>query len=416
MVVDTELRKNEHSAGSGKPLDVDQFPFGYADKPRDNPKAMEGTLFQCDDGSILFGDFDGKVDGDPSEHFASTRFKRSTDNGKTWSEPWLMSKTDGKSVECHHNTILNLGSGKLGMVYATRDVPKSRVGRDGGTVFATSSDNGQTWSNVSVIEPRFGICCTGHAIVMSTGRIVAPVFKWISYDPTGEAESMISPSVSYAYVYVSDDQGQTWTQSLSELFVSHYRAAYDLEEPAVIELKDGRLLMHMRSQLGRGFRCWSEDGGICWSRPDPLPYAAGYTPHCLKRLPGGELLTIWTQVSRQEILTGFHRHRLSCAISRDDGQTWENFKNLESLDDITQVPAPPAHRHEVIEQWEDYGYYQPSNTQRYHRAPGVLRIGYPDALVLNDDNVLVVYDYGMGVLGDTSGVKQRTIPAQWFLS
>ncbi len=415
MVIDTELHKNEHSAGSGKPLDVDQFPFGYADEPRNKPASMEGTLFQCDDGSILFSAFDAMVEGDLSEHFACTRFKRSTDNGQTWSEPWLTTNTDGKPTECHHLTMLNLGSGKLGMAYATRNVPKGRTGRDGGTMFATSSDNGQTWSVVSVIEPRFGICCTGHAIVMSTGRIVVPVFKWISSNPTGEAESFLSPSMSYAYVYVSDDQGQTWTQSLSELFVSHYREAYDLEEPAVIELKDGRLLMHLRCQLGRGYRCWSEDGGICWSRPEPLPYAAGYTPHCLKRLPGGELLTIWTQVSRQEIFSGFHRHRLSCAVSRDDGQTWENFKNLESLDDVTEVMSQPIDRIEVLEQWEEYGYYQPVNAERYHRAPGVLRIGYPDALMLDDGNVLVVYDHGYGVLGEQSGVKQRIIPASWFL-
>ena len=189
MVVDTELHVNEHSAGSGQSLDVDRFPFGYADEPRENPGAMEGTLFQCVDGSILFSDFDAIAEGDVSEHFASARFKRSTDNGQTWSEPWHKTNSDGKPVECHHNTILNLGSGKLGMVCATRNVPKGRVGRDGGTMFATSSDHGQTWSDVSVIEPRFGICCTGHAIVVSTGRIVVPLFKWISYDPTGQAES-----------------------------------------------------------------------------------------------------------------------------------------------------------------------------------------------------------------------------------
>ncbi len=220
--------------------------------------------------------------------------------------------------------------------------------------------------------------------------------------------------MSYAYVFVSDDEGSTWAQSLSELFVSHFRAAFDLEEPAVIELQDGRLLMHLRSQLGTGYRCWSEDGGLSWSRPEPLPYAAGYTPHMLKRLPSGHLLTIWTQVSRQEILTGTHRHRLTCAVSPDDGQTWTNFKNLESLDDEAVVPPPPPHRMEVLEQWENPGYYQPLDTQRYHRAPGVLRIGYPDALLLNDGNVLVVYDYGMGVLGQQSGVKQRIIPVEWF--
>ena len=410
MVVDTELHDNEHSAGSGKPLDVDRFPFGYADEPRTNPIALEGTLCHGRDGAVLFCCYDIVTEGD-GQRCVCPRFKQSLDGGRTWSKHWY--PNDG--FDCSHNTMLRLCSGKLGMVYATKEVPQGRTGRDGGTKFTVSDDEGHTWTDVSVVEPVFGICATGHAIVLSTGRIVVPIFKWISHDPTGQAESFNAPGVSFAWVCVSDDDGKTWQQSLSELFVSHYRAAYDLEEPVVIELKDGRLLMHLRSQLGRGYRCWSEDGGICWSRPEPLPYAAGYTPHMLKCLPTGELLTIWTQVSRQEILTGFHRHRLTCAVSRDQGQTWENFKNLESLDDATEVIAPPLDRIEVLEQWEDYGYYQPVNTERYHRAPGALRIGYPDALILDDGNVLVVYDYGMGVLGDKSGVKQRIIPASWFV-
>ena len=44
MVVDMKLHKNKTSVGSGKPLEVDLFPFGYADEPRENPGAMEGML------------------------------------------------------------------------------------------------------------------------------------------------------------------------------------------------------------------------------------------------------------------------------------------------------------------------------------------------------------------------------------
>ena len=196
--------------------------------------------------------------------------------------------------------------------------------------------------------------------------------------------------------------------------MSHYRAAYDLEEPTVVELADGRLLMDLRSQLGRRYRSFSDDGGISWSRPEPTSLASSYTPSIIRRMPDGKLLMIWNQILRGEILKGLHRHRLSCAVSEDEGGTWSHFKNLESLDDTTEVAPPPLDRIEVIEQWEEYGYHQPGNTERYHRAPGALRICYPDVVFVQDEAV-IVYDYGAGVVGENvHGIKLRAIPARWF--
>jgi len=78
---------------------------------------------------------------------------------------------------------------------------------------------------------------------------------------------------------------------------------------------------------------------------------------------------VWNQGSGQEITTGLHRHRLSCAVSRDDGQSRENFKNLESLDDVTMVTPPPAWETGAAGPCESYGYYQPQpGLKRYHRA------------------------------------------------
>ena len=281
-------------------------------------------------------------------------------------------------------------------------------------MFRESADEGRMWSDPVVVFPLFALCASSHVVVLASGRIVAPAFRWISHDSTGEAESFLAPSVSYSFTILSDDEGKTWKPGLSELFVSHYRAAYDLEEPTAVELTDGRLLLDLRSQLGRRYRSYSNDAGITWSRPEPLDIAGGYTPSMIRRMPTGELLMIWNQVSRGESLQGLSRHRLSCAISKDEGRTWENFKNLESLDDETVIKPPPSDRIEVIEQWEDPGHYQPGNTKRYHRAPGVLRVCYPDVAFVGSE-AIIVYDYGAGTLGDsTGGIKLRAVPVDWF--
>ena len=356
-------------------------------------------------------------------HAGEINVKTSRDWGRTWSAPRILVDKGGEPILGSHITMLRLKSGRLGLVYASDAAPLARTGRDGGTLFRTSSDEGDSWSEAVAIEPRFGICCSGHALVLTSGRVVVPLFRWISPDPSGDAENWSvngwddddsGGTLSYCYCYVSDDEGETWQISLSELFISRQRAAFDLEEPTIVELTDGRLLMHMRSQVGRIYRSFSADGGICWSSPQPVHIAAAYTPQILRRMPGGEILMIWNQASRQEILCGLHRTRLSCAVSRDEGQTWANFKNLESLDDRSEIRPPPGSLVQVYEQFEAYGYKQPADTEHYFRAPGVLRICYPHVLFFGSE-AIIVYDWGYGTLGDKLGTKLRAVPLQWFL-
>ena len=46
-------------------------------------------------------------------------------------------------------------------------------------------------------------------------------------------------------------------------------------------------------------------------------------------------------MSAWETLQGLYRHRLSWAISKDEGLTWQNHKNLESLDDVSYIEPTP---------------------------------------------------------------------------
>ena len=227
-----------------------------------------------------------------------------------------------------------------------------------------------------------------------------------------------SPSLSFSSAHVSDDGGKTWRRSLSELYISVKRAAFDLEEPTVVELKNGTLLMHLRSEVGRIYRSYSPDGGTSWKRPEGLPIAASYTPQIVRRIPStGDLLMVWNQISRQEIVGCVHRHRLSCAVSMDDGATWENFKNLESLDEATVITPPPAEDTVSLQPFEAYGYRQPqSGLKRYYRAPGILRICYPSVAFVGDE-ILIAYDIGEGTLGENvHGARLRAIPVDWFYS
>jgi sialidase-1 len=113
-------------------------------------------------------------------------------------------------------------------------------------------------------------------------------------------------------------------------------------EPHVAELRDGRLLMYLRTQLGAVFRSVSEDGGATWSRAQTTCLRAPESMPCLTRIPRThDLLLVWNHSFYDP---GFDhsgkRTPLTVAISRDEGNSWICRKNIE--DDPTWEYTNPA--------------------------------------------------------------------------
>ena len=411
---DTEWSDQLSGRSPGAPLDVERF-FKLDILEPATPGHVEPL--------ILEGDRDGELWFVYSELYTdrSIHFKSSNDAGRTWQEQWRAKDANGNDVVGFHITVLHLKSGGLGMVYTDIAKEYGHPGREEGSMvfFRVSNDRGHTWSDPVLMDTVHSCCCTGHAMVLSGGRLLAPVFRWISPQTGGEAENwntedgIPSPTFSYSYTCISDDEGKTWKRSLSELFTSVNRAAWDLEEPTVVELRDGRLLMHLRSGMGRMYKSYSSDEGLSWTRPGPVHIAAANAPAFLHRIPStGNLLMVWNQASRQEIVTNRCRIRLSSAISTDEGETWENFKNLEALDDVNIVTPPPASDAIACQAYEIYGGLQPEPAERYHRAPGALRICYP-TIAFAGDQAAITYDLGGGICNGM-GARLRVIPVEWF--
>ena len=342
--------------------------------------------------------------------------KISRDRGRTWSETEALQTFDGQQISVAnivgHHSLLHLKSGKLGLVYGG---PSSRPGRDGTVCFRTSSDDGKTWSDLVYIDPRFAVSRNQSARVLSTGRILVPVMKWISPYTGGESE-MESNNLCYSWVYYSDDEGQTWHASNSELLIIQEQGktgCYNLEEPVVEELTDGTVLLYGRTEFGVPFQSFSKDGGISWTPPQPVDLASGYSPHSFARIPStGDLLLVWNQVSGKESVSGLQRHRLSTAISQDEGKTWKHFRNLESLDDRTRIQPPGGPPRIYRARREE----QPTDRRAYPHAPGVLRICYP-TVVVTEGEVAIAYDYGFGTSGlleNGHATKIKIVSVDWL--
>src|SRR5262249_23162384 len=143
------------------------------------------------------------------------------------------------------------------------------------------------------------------------------------------------PHFGASYVFYSDDDGRTWRRNRNgELFVL-LEPGGPMEstfEPSVTEITPGKLLMIMRTRLGRYYQSWSYVNGETWSRPEPTQLAGSASPAQLRRLPGtGHLLCVFSQQSEDEVHRGYQETRLSSAISRNGGGVWEFFQNVESI-------------------------------------------------------------------------------------
>lgn len=364
------------------------------------------------------------------------------DGGVTWSEGTEQRDSDGNPVL--GSSMTNLGGNALGLVGAWSDPAAQRFSweskRTAHMLFWRSEDGGETWAPPVHIQPP-GVVMHAYQDVLlrtSSGRIILPLYSsmgqgtwhhegapfvggyWNGNYISTDAH-FYDPHFSASYVVYSDDEGQTWNTNRDGELIIHTEYGANPEyanEPSVTEVSPGRLLMIMRTGLGRMFQAWSDDDGTSWSRPEPTQLAGTNAPGQVRKLPGtGHLLVVWTQQSEREIKQGFIRTRLSSAVSRNGGGIWEFFQNVESIHEETRVEAGPIQRvrpqgrfsihpgggHEVDAEYsvelENYG-----------------RWSYPSVYVA-EDRVLIAHSDSPQdpVTGDAiSSGKLKVLPISWF--
>lgn len=132
--------------------------------------------------------------------------------------------------------------------------------------------------------------------------------------------------------YYSDDTGKTWRRS-SSVFTGQDAAGkrVTVQEPGVVPLRDGRLMMFIRSSAGCQMLSYSSDEGVTWSDPQLSSIISPVSPASIKRIPAtGDLLLVWNNHEHIAPELRGKRTPLSVAVSSDDGQTWKHVKSVYS--------------------------------------------------------------------------------------
>ena len=359
--------------------------------------------------------------------------RRSGDGGSTWGAPRPHSCT------IDIGGMIRLQNGQLA-VYGTDDE---------GTRFSSSADDGETWSEASFVCPRWGGRPMFHSMVqLRSGRLLMTMY-WEGLDGweyDGRTMASVHPELQYkdvssygqwrghrvqieghahgpemgiSVVYRSDDDGKTWTKHLGGLM-----GWFDFEgipnglcgqtgcfEPTITETKQGYVLLIGRSTVGRLVHSFSPDQGEHWHAVLPTELPSSESPALVVSLPDtNDLLIVWNQVSREEIRRGFRRGRLSAAISKDGGHSWENYKTLELSDGLEDVDRiPPEYPIQMVRARQWVGVL-PDGWAFFHYAN----------LDVVGDTVIVRYSRGTPLLGvaeqklNKQEAVMRVYPVDWF--
>ena len=301
-------------------------------------RASEGDLAVLKDGRWLLGysEFPAKQKGRYAAHHdhAKARIvtRTSSDNGRTWSEPAVAAEPEDGDLNVMSVSFLRLRDGRLALFYI-----RKRAESDGRPVMRVSADEGRTWSApqycVDEAHRDYYVLNNARAVRLSTGRIVLPLCRHSvdAGDPQGfESEGRLC-------VAASDDDGQSWRMICEPFKVfDRLKARVTVQEPGIVELRDGRLLLYARTNRRAQWGLWSSDGGATWSAAEPLPLVSpNLAPATITRLRDGNLVAVWNDYSKKpsdpdRIAFAEQREPFSVAWSKDDGRTWSPSRTIEA--------------------------------------------------------------------------------------
>lgn len=333
-----------------------------------NPRNSEGSFIRLRDGRVLFvyTHYTGGTQDEAEAHLAG---RWSDNGGRKWTaeDQVIVPNPPGKNIMSV--SLLRLLDGRIALFYLHKvSHGKTRPG-DWRVLMRISEDEARSWSEPTQCSPTGGwfVMNNDRPAQLRSGRIVLPVAH-NGLDASSSADEAAITCI------LSDDAGVTWRMKGDRLNVPRVWT----QEPGVIELKDGRVMMFCRTQMGCQYVTHSDDGGEHWLPLRPSNIVSSLSPACIKRIPQtGDLLMIWNPVDDPwRDWDSLRRSPLCSAVSRDEGRTWEHQRTLAS--DPTR--------------WYCY-----------------------TAIAFVDDHVLLAHSAGSGKTHARLAVQQITrLPLTWF--
>ncbi|MCK3684192.1 sialidase family protein [Maribellus sp. YY47] len=284
----------------------------------DNPRNSEGDFITLKDGRILFvySRYKGESTSDHAPAYLAGR--TSSDNGKTWTtEDEVILENEG-GMNVMSVSLLRLQNGEIAMFYLRKNSTEDCI-----PMLRISTDEAKTWSEaITCITDKEGyfVLNNDRVIQLKDGRLLMAVARH-SF-PGGEWKNQ-----GDLFSYYSDDNGKTWK--------SGAQVPNDTDvitqEPGLIEMNDGRVMMYIRASGGFQRLSYSSDRGETWGPIQFSNICSPLSPATIEKIPEtGDWLMVWNFNDGADPDIRGKRTPLSTAISKDEGNTWEHIKNIVS--------------------------------------------------------------------------------------
>ena len=268
-----------------------------------NERNTEASVVALEDGRLLMA-YSRFYGGGGDHDWCDISGRTSEDGGRTWSSPSVLVRNLG-DMNVMSATLLRLQSGKLLLGYLRKNSTS-----DCRMYVRLSADEGAAWSDevLATAAQVYHVVNNDRVIQLASGRLLVPA-----------ADHDAWKRGALAVCYYSDDEARTWQRAPGEVKLS----GVGCQEPGLVEVKDGRVLMIIRTSLGAVYKAVSSDAGMTWSTPVSTGLRSPAAPSTVKRLPTGDLLMVWNNSPTAR------RVPLTTAVSTDEGDTWTHVRDLE---------------------------------------------------------------------------------------
>lgn len=291
----------------------------------DNPRNSEGDFITLANGRIyyVYTRFTGDSYLDDAPAYLASRF--SDDDGKTWSaEDVQVIAREGKA-NVMSVSLLRLQNGEIALFYL-----KKNAITDCKPMVRFSSDECATWTEpIACIPDQDGyfVVNNNRIVQLASGRLIMPVSQHLvkGNERWDEEEEM-----GHLYAYISDDNGKTWRAGNE---VNNPNRVIH-QEPGVVELTDGKLMMFIRTNAGVQYKSYSADEGENWSASEPSGLHSPQSPASIVQVPdSGKQLVVWNNNNGDNPIIKGKRTPLQLAVSEDNMVSWDNNLIIEDNPD-----------------------------------------------------------------------------------